>query len=175
MLPLAILKKIRTFFRKTHLFFFKKTQFLNVFRNFTVSVAFYGKFATFGDFEKFNIFFRKTHLFFEKNPVFERFEKFHYFSRILRQICYLWRFWKKFRIFFRKTHLFFFRKTQILNVLRIFTISVAFYGKFATFGDFEKIQYFPSKNPSTFLKNPNFERFEKFYHFSRILRQICYL
>ena len=32
---------------------------------------------------------------------------------------------KKFKIFFRKTHLFFLKKTQILNVLRNLTISVA--------------------------------------------------
>ena len=29
------------------------------------------------------------------------------------------------------------------------------------------------KKPSFFQKNPNFERFEKSYYFSRILRQIC--
>ena len=58
---------------------------------------------------------------------------------------------------------------------KILTISVAFCGKFASLSDFWKIQDLSSKNPSTFLKKtPNFERFEKFYYFSRILQQICY-
>ena len=35
-------------------------------------------------------------------------------------------------VFFEKTQLFFRKKTRILNVLRIFTMPVAFYGKFAT-------------------------------------------
>ena len=39
---------------------------------------------------------------------------------------------KKFKFFSRKTHLFFRKKNQILNILRIFIIPVAFYGKFAT-------------------------------------------
>ena len=69
----------------------------------------------------------------------------------------------------------FFETTQIFNALRIFTISVAFYGKFATFKRFLKIQDFFSKNPSIFFfKNPTpqLERFEKSYYFSCILRQI---
>ena len=43
----AIIKKLN-FFRKTHLFFLKKTQILNVLRNLTILVPFYGlfKFAT---------------------------------------------------------------------------------------------------------------------------------
>ena len=37
----------------------------------------------------------------------------------------------------------------------------------------KKIKFF-SKNPCVFSKkDPNFERFEKSYYFSRILRQIC--
>ena len=80
---------------------------------------------------------------------------------------------KKFKTFFRKT-INFFKKTQILNVLRIFTISVAFYEKFATCSNFRKNSNFFSKNPSILFKKPNFERFEKSYCFSRILRQLCY-
>ena len=49
LLPLAIAKKLNIFFRKTHLFF-KKSQILNVLRNLTISVALYGKFATFSNF-----------------------------------------------------------------------------------------------------------------------------
>ena len=47
------------------------------------------------------IFLRKAHLFL-KNPNFEHFEKFYSFSRILRQVCYLYRFQKNSRYFFEK-------------------------------------------------------------------------
>ena len=57
--------------------------------------------------------------------------------------------------------------------LRNNTILNAFYSKFPTFSDFKKYQDFTDK-PIYFFKSPNFERFEKFYYFSRILRQICY-
>ena len=123
-------------------------------------------------------FFRKP-IFFGITPKLERFEKSYYFNRIIRQICYFYRFlrfsffsknpspfWEKRWTFWEilnfqshittillsiaifknwffsgKTHLIFFSKNQILNVLRTFTISVAFYGKFATFTDF-KIFFF---------------------------------
>ena len=59
--------------------------------------------------------------------------------------------------------------------MRNLTISVAFYSKFATFSNFEKIQdFFRKSHLFFFWKNPNFERFEIFHYFSRILRQICY-
>ena len=61
-----------------------------------------------------------------------------------------------------------------MNILRTFSISVAFCGKFATFGDFWKIKSFFEKPIYFFEKTPNFERFENFYNFSRILRKICY-
>ena len=37
----------------------------------------------------------------------------------------------------------------------------------------ENIQVFSEKNPSFFQKNPNLQRFEKLYYFSRILRKMC--
>ena len=52
------------------------------------------------------------------------------------------------------------------------TIWYAFYSNFATFKDFEKIQVFFEKPIYFFKKDPNFERFEESYYFSRILRQI---
>ena len=58
--------------------------------------------------------------------------------------------------------------------LRKITILYAFYSKFATLSDFWKIQDFFRKTHLLLKKNPNCERFEKFYYFSRILRQICY-
>ena len=44
--PLSILKKKSIFFRRKPIYFSKKTQILNVLRTFTISIAFYGKFAT---------------------------------------------------------------------------------------------------------------------------------
>ena len=49
--------------------------------------AFYSKFATFGDFEKYQAFSKKIY-FFKRNLIFERFERYYYFGCILRQICY---------------------------------------------------------------------------------------
>ena len=68
-----------------------------------------------------------------KNAICSDFEKFQGFSS------------KKAIYFFRK-------KPQISNFLRFLTIPVAFYGKFATFSDFSKNQYFFSTNPSILLK-----------------------
>ena len=46
LLPLAILKKLKIFFRKTHQFFLRKPKFWTFWvRNHTISVAFYGKFT----------------------------------------------------------------------------------------------------------------------------------
>ena len=150
-------EKHQYFFSKNPSTFLKKTQTLNVLRNFTISVAIYGKFATFSDFEKNQyFFFEKPIYFFEKkNPNFERFEKFYCFSRILRQICYLSDFEKIHNIFLKNQSILF-KKTQLLNVLRTFTILVAFYGKSATFSDPKKTQYFFSKNPSIFLNKAQF-------------------
>ena len=57
----AISKEFKTFFRKTRLFSNKKPKILNVWRNLTISVAFYGTFATLSDFRtKIHFFFEKT-------------------------------------------------------------------------------------------------------------------
>ena len=138
---------------------------MNVLRNFTISVAFYGKFATFSDFEKIQYFFSKNPSIFLKKSQFWTFWEIllfqSHFTANLLPLAIL----KKINIFFRKTHLFFLKKTQFLNVLRNFTVSVAFYGKFATFSDFEKIQYFFSQNPSNSLKKPIFWAFWKIFFF----------
>ena len=55
---------------------------------------------------------------------------------------------KNFKNFFQKTHLFF-QKTQILNVLRILSFPVAFYGKFATI-QWKKI-HVQTREPTSFL------------------------
>ena len=105
-----------------------------------------------------------------------------------------------------------------MNVLRILTISVAFYNNFFNLADFYKINFFSKKPYILFIiakfwtffevllfqsrfttgllrsaifwkksiffskthhifpsKKLIFERFEKFYYFSRILQQFCYI
>ena len=102
-----------------------------------ISVAFYGEFATFSDFEKTQGFFEKPIYFFNKNPKFWTFWilllKSHSTANLLLLMIL-----KKNQDVFRKTHLIL-KKTQISNVLNP-TISVAFHSKFATFNDFEKNQ-----------------------------------
>ena len=61
-----------------------------------------------------------------------------------------------------------------MTFLRNGTIWYAFYSKFATFRDFEKIQIFFRKNHLLSKKNPNFEHFESSSYSSRIVQQISY-
>ena len=77
-LHLAVFKNLKIFLRITILF--SKSQFLNMLRNITNSVAFYCKFAIFISFLKNRIFlFGKTHPFFyEKHQFFECFENFFF-------------------------------------------------------------------------------------------------
>ena len=69
-------------------------------------------------------------------------------------------------------------KNLIIRVEMLFiwknTSWYAFFSKFATFRCFEKIQVFFAKPVHFFKKDRIFERFEKSYYFSHILRQICY-
>ena len=58
--------RIQNFFRNTHLILKKKPRNCDVLSNFTISVAFYRKFATFSD-------FKKTRYFFGKKPEFGTF------------------------------------------------------------------------------------------------------
>ena len=47
------------------------------------------------------------------------------------------------------------------------------FGTFTLLAILKKFKFFFWKKPSIFLKeNPNFEHFEKFYYFCRILKQI---
>ena len=67
------------------------------------------------------------------------------------------------------------RSSEIVETIirdKTYNFRNAFYGKFATFSDFWK-KIFLANISGFFSKNPNFERFEKSYYFSRILRQIC--
>ena len=77
-----------------------------------------------------------------------------------------------------KVFLFFFCQINIITraeneFWRNITILYSIYSKFTTFSDFKKFKIFFEKPISFFLKKaPKFERSEKFYYLSRILRQI---
>ena len=76
MLPLSFFLEIGFFLSRDPSIFLKKiTNFSNVLRILTFSVALWCKFATFSDFRKNQEFFRKTNFFFKKKPSFESFEK----------------------------------------------------------------------------------------------------
>ena len=116
-------------------------------------------------FGKNQFFFQKTHhIFPSKKLNFERFEKFYYFSRILQQFCYTYCFFfsrtvffkqpiylakfrdmEKIKEFFEKPMYLSQRKTQILNIYRKPTNSVAFNSKFCAFSGFWKPQSFFSE------------------------------
>ena len=64
--------------------FSRKNTILANFDNFSNS-EFYGKFATFSDFEKNQVFLQRIHGFFKKN--FVLFEESYYFNRILQQFA----------------------------------------------------------------------------------------
>ena len=89
LLQLAVFKKSQIFLEKP-ICFLSKTQIFNGWRNFTIPVALCGIFTTFGEFKNIDyFFFSKNPSIFQKRPNSERFETFNYFSRIVRQVCYL--------------------------------------------------------------------------------------
>ena len=125
-LHLAVFKNLKVFLRITILF--SKSQFLNVLRNITSSVAFYSKFATFINFLKSRIFlFGKTHpLFLRETPIFWTFWEFLQFQWPCSATFLLLAILGKARIFSKYQCLFFQKKTKVLNVLRDLTNSIAF-------------------------------------------------
>ena len=125
-LPLATFKK-NHFFLKKRCFFLKKPKhctFWEILLSQSLSTANFLH-LTFSGFERFQYFVSRNPSIFLK-PNF--FEKFYYLSRFLRHFFYIeW---------FPKTSLnlmCFFKKTQIFNVLRFFSRSVALYSKLSTF------------------------------------------
>ena len=171
MLIPAIFEKFKVFSENAS-FFSEKPNFwefweIRLFRSHSTS-----NWLTSTAFKKFKFFSRKTICFLEsKNWTFR---EILLIQSMLRQVCYLWPFNKN-STFFLRTYLFFKQKKQILNVLRIFSISFAFYSKFATFRRFWKVQDF-SENLFMFLiKLKFFELFEKTSNFSCVLQQNSYL
>ena len=101
------------------------SQNFKVLRNFTASVAFHSKLATYNHFWKNQDFFSENPSFYPNLlKFFELFEKSYYFSRILQQICYLYISWWN-HDFFSKAH-FFWKKPEYLT---FWTIS-SFYSHF---------------------------------------------
>ena len=172
MLIPAIFEKFKVFFGK-RIFFFKKSQLLRVLRNQTVPFAFDIQLVNFNCFQKIQVFFSKNHLFF-------RIQKLNVSRNLTNSVnaaasLLPLAFYRKFNVFLWELIFFLNKKKQILNVLRIFSISFALYSKFATFSRFWKVQDF-SENLFMFLiKLKFFELFEKTSNFSCVLQQNSYL
>ena len=137
---------------------------MNVPRFFTISVAFYGKFANFGTIFKFGNNFSKNPSLFRKTPKFENFWEVLQIQSLsqgslLHSAVYI-----TFILFLNKT-ISFFKKTQLLKVLRNFTNLVAFTRLIATFRVFKKIKNLFEKTNFFFSKKSTYERFENFYYF----------
>ena len=133
MLTVAIFLEKITLFSDKPICFFKKTQILNVFRIFNMSIVIFGKFAELSDRKKIQNFLDNPIKFLlKKNPNFDSFEKFFFQSHSTANMEILAFFFKNSQ-FFSKNRFNFFKKSQFLAVLIFFTISVAFYGKFYTF------------------------------------------
>ena len=88
---------------------------------------------------------------------------FHTFSNFYK--------FKNFLIFLQKKFTIEVEKTFLRNII----IRCAFYSKFSTFTDFEKIQAFLEKTIQFFNEAQILYVFEKSYYFSCILRQVCYV
>ena len=120
---------------------------------------------------KNSLIFRQKHLIFRAEKTFSR---NHTISNAFCSKFATFSDFEKNSGFFFEKPIYFSKKLQILNVSRILAIPVAFCSKFATFSDVEKIKSFFLENLINFFRKTNFRRYEKFYYFSRILRQICY-
>ena len=172
LLPLHFLMKSWFFFKSP--FFLKKTRILNVLNHLIILLSFCTHLLTLSHFWNFNFFRWKVSSIFWNHPNYECLRNPYYFSRFYKKYASLSFFWL-FKIILSKNRCVFSKKSNYLtlNVLGNLITSVAFYSKLATFC-LSKGQFF-SRNPSNFPKNPNFERFQKSYYMSRILRQVSYM
>ena len=150
---------------------------MNVLRNFTILVAFYGKFATFSDSEKIQyFFFEKPIYFFKKTQILN----------VLINFFTLVAFYgtfatfsdpEKIQYFFSKNpSVFLKKKTNFWTFWEILLFQSHFTANLLPLAILKKLNLFSRKTHLLFFKkNPNFERFEKLYNLSRILRLFCYL
>ena len=131
-------------------------------------------------FEKPFYFFRKNHKLFEKTICFlikkPNFVTFREILLIqLRSTANLLPLavFKQLKIFFEKP-IFFSKGSQVLSVLRYLTISVAFYSKFATFGNFVRKSQFLFEKHNNLIIKTNFWTFWQSFFFSGLVVQLCY-
>ena len=125
LLPLVVFKKLKFFFDESISFFPNKSQFSTVLRNLTTSVAFYTKFATFGDFWEFRFFSKNPSVLFKKNQIWTFWElsKFQsYFSASLIPMAIVF---EKKKILPQKNPNIFSKNTNFFNVLRVLAVSDA--------------------------------------------------
>ncbi len=138
MLLLAIPRKFKICFEKSIYFSFKKTSHMNVFSFFTNWVAFYVKFALFGDFKNIQNFFQKSNRVFLKKLNFWTFWEISVFQSQVTANLLLLGILKKSRFF--EKHIFFQENRQNLAVFRTFTILVGFNSKLDNFRNFKSIE-----------------------------------
>ena len=132
LLHLHFLKK-HDFLSKSH-FLFQKTRILFVSKNYIILLSFHTHLLTFSHFKIFQFFRWKLSSIFWKPSNFERFRHSYHLSRFYNKHASL-SFFGNSKTLYRRTDVFFRKKPKslTLNVLRNPIISVAFYGKFATF------------------------------------------
>ena len=121
---------------------------------FTISVVFYGKFPTlkFSGFKKIQKFVSKNpsiFFFLKKKTNFKGFEKIFFPTPSALKLH--WKF-KEARFFQKACVQFFLEKSQKLNVLKIFTLSVAFYGQVATLSKLKENSFFSQQIHLFFFK-----------------------
>ena len=115
LLPPAVFKKLTIFLWKTNFFFQKGANFSTFWEIGLIQLQPNTNFPPLAVFKKNTIFFRKTHLFHLIKTSFEGFEKSYFFSRILRQNCFFWRFWKKSKNRLEKPIYFSFKRKPIFE------------------------------------------------------------
>ncbi len=122
---------------------------------------------------KFKIFSRKVSTFPLKKPVIWSFQFFLPFEMQSSENSLLLAIFKHSR-FFPENLSSFFKKTQFLNVLRSFGLSVANYSKSVILRNLRKIKTFFRKTYIFSEKTPKSGRFQNFHSSSRIQQQIWY-
>ena len=115
LLPPAVFKKLTIFLWKTNLFFEKGANFSTFWEIVLNQLQPNTNFSSLAVFKKITIFSRETHIFHLIKTNFERFEKSYFFSRILRQNCFFWRFWKKIKNRLEKPIYFSFKRQPIFE------------------------------------------------------------
>ena len=164
-----ISKKTQLFSQIRSSFFMKlKKRVLNVLRVFTVSVAFFGNFATFSKSPKTEKRIRKPVSVSQKTQDLNVFRSPAVSVAFYSNLLHLPSFEK-----LKKIHTCLFQRNQNMNVLRNLTFSKRIPFQFCYLQHFEKKWSFIFEKSVFFEEKTNFAGFEKFYFFSRLVREIC--